>query len=93
MNDWLRLVRLPNLATAVADPLAGFVIVAGLADLGWLPPAGWMLEPGWRNLFENIATVQFDHRVLAMLVLRERLSSTQVFAVALAMVAVVLLVL
>jgi cytochrome c oxidase assembly protein subunit 15 len=32
----------------------------------WLPPAGWMLEPGWRNLFENIATVQFDHRVLAL---------------------------
>jgi cytochrome c oxidase assembly protein subunit 15 len=24
-----------------------------------------MLEPGWRNLFENIATVQFDHRLLA----------------------------
>jgi cytochrome c oxidase assembly protein subunit 15 len=35
----------------------------------WLPPAGWMLEPGWRNLFENIATVQFDHRLLAMLTL------------------------
>jgi cytochrome c oxidase assembly protein subunit 15 len=33
----------------------------------WLPPAGWMLEPGWRNLFENIATVQFDHRLLATL--------------------------
>ncbi len=31
----------------------------------WLPPAGWMLEPGWRNLFENIATVQFIHRLLA----------------------------
>jgi cytochrome c oxidase assembly protein subunit 15 len=35
----------------------------------WLPPAGWMLEPGWRNLFENIATVQFDHRLLATLTL------------------------
>ncbi len=33
----------------------------------WLPPAGWSLQPGWRNLFENIATVQFDHRVLATL--------------------------
>lgn len=32
----------------------------------WLPPAGWMLQPGWRNLFENIATVQFNHRVLAI---------------------------
>ena len=35
----------------------------------WLPPAGWILQPGWRNLFENIATVQFDHRVLATLTL------------------------
>ena len=35
----------------------------------WLPPAGWLLQPGWRNLFENIATVQFDHRVLATLTL------------------------
>ncbi len=35
----------------------------------WLPPAGWILEPGWRNLFENIATVQFDHRLLAILTL------------------------
>jgi cytochrome c oxidase assembly protein subunit 15 len=33
----------------------------------WLPPGGWTLEPGWRNLFENVATVQFDHRVLALL--------------------------
>jgi cytochrome c oxidase assembly protein subunit 15 len=32
----------------------------------WLPPAGWLLQPGWRNLFENIATVQFDHRMLAL---------------------------
>jgi 4-hydroxybenzoate polyprenyltransferase len=39
---WLQLVRLPNLATAVADPLAGFVIVAGFHDLSWLPPAGWL---------------------------------------------------
>ena len=40
--DWVRLIRLPNLATAVADPLAGFVIVAGLSELGWLPPAAWL---------------------------------------------------
>jgi cytochrome c oxidase assembly protein subunit 15 len=32
----------------------------------WLPPAGWMLQPGWRNLFENLATVQFSHRLLAI---------------------------
>jgi cytochrome c oxidase assembly protein subunit 15 len=25
-----------------------------------------MLEPLWRNFFENVATVQFDHRVLGI---------------------------
>jgi len=35
----------------------------------WLPPAGWSLNPGWRNLFENIATVQFEHRLLALVTL------------------------
>lgn len=32
----------------------------------WVPPGATALEPAWRNLFENIATVQFDHRVLAI---------------------------
>ena len=30
----------------------------------WLPPGYWVMEPGWRNVFENIPTVQFNHRVL-----------------------------
>jgi 4-hydroxybenzoate polyprenyltransferase len=39
---WARLLRLPNLATAVADVLAGFVIVSQTRAVGWLPPAfGW----------------------------------------------------
>ncbi|WP_297528665.1 COX15/CtaA family protein [Thiohalobacter sp.] len=34
---------------------------------GRLVPEVWlMLEPAWRNFFENIATVQFDHRLLAI---------------------------
>lgn len=34
---------------------------------GRLVPAGYaQLEPLWRNWFENIAAVQFDHRVLAV---------------------------
>ena len=33
---------------------------------GRLVPAGYLqIQPVWRNLFENIATVQFDHRLLA----------------------------
>lgn len=32
----------------------------------WLPAGLLALEPAWRNLFENAATVQFDHRVLAL---------------------------
>ena len=32
----------------------------------WLPPGLFALEPGWRNLTENMSTVQFDHRVLAI---------------------------
>ncbi len=34
---------------------------------GMLVPEGLLLlEPAWRNFFENVATVQFDHRVLAI---------------------------
>lgn len=32
----------------------------------WLPPGMFALEPWWRNLFDNMATVQFDHRALAL---------------------------
>jgi cytochrome c oxidase assembly protein subunit 15 len=54
----------------VAGLKAGFVYNT-FPKMGdqWLPPAGWILQPGWRNLFENLATVQFDHRVLATLTL------------------------
>ena len=43
MRDWLRLVRLPNLATAVADVLAGFLVCAQMpAMLSWPPAACWL---------------------------------------------------
>ncbi len=32
-----------------------------------VPPEIFMIEPWWRNFFWNMATVQFDHRVLAWL--------------------------
>jgi len=55
----------------------GFVagLKAGLAyntfplmDGHWVPEVIFMQEPLWRNFFENIATVQFNHRLLALLV-------------------------
>ena len=32
-----------------------------------IPPADalWAITPGWKNFFENVLTVQFDHRMLA----------------------------
>ena len=32
----------------------------------WLPPGLSALDPFWRNLTENLTTVQFNHRILAM---------------------------
>ena len=32
----------------------------------WIPPDVMALDPWWLNLFDNMATVQFDHRVLAI---------------------------
>lgn len=34
----------------------------------WIPDGLFAYEPMWRNFFENVTTVQFDHRVLATLV-------------------------
>lgn len=35
----------------------------------WIPDGLLALDPAYRNLFENITTVQFDHRLLATLAL------------------------
>ncbi len=32
----------------------------------WIPPGLYSLDPWWKNAFENIATVQFNHRILAI---------------------------
>jgi len=39
---WLRLLRLPNHATAVADVLAGYLVCAGPRGLDWPPTACWL---------------------------------------------------
>lgn len=35
----------------------------------WVPPALFALDPFYRNFFENLITVQFQHRLLAVLAL------------------------
>lgn len=53
----------------VAGTKAGFVFnTFPLMDGQWLPPGGMALQPWWHNLFENLATVQFNHRLLAIVV-------------------------
>jgi cytochrome c oxidase assembly protein subunit 15 len=32
----------------------------------WIPPGLLALQPAWRNVFDNLTTVQFDHRLLAL---------------------------
>jgi len=53
----------------VAGTKAGYVFnTFPMMGGQWLPPGGMALEPWWINLFENLATVQFSHRVLAIAV-------------------------
>lgn len=35
-------------------------------DGHWIPPGLWSLNPLYMNVFENMVTVQFDHRLLAI---------------------------
>lgn len=52
----------------VAGTRAGFAYnTFPMMDGRWIPEGMSTLDPLWRNLFENVTTVQFDHRVLAAL--------------------------
>ncbi|MBI3547157.1 MAG: COX15/CtaA family protein [Gammaproteobacteria bacterium] len=52
----------------VAGNKAGFVFNSFPLMNGHFFPEGlWALQPWWINLFENVATVQFDHRLIAYL--------------------------
>jgi cytochrome c oxidase assembly protein subunit 15 len=54
----------------VAGTKAGFIINTFPTMNGeWLPSGIWAMTPGWRNLFENVVTIQFVHRCMAILVL------------------------
>ncbi|MCP4042160.1 MAG: heme A synthase, partial [Gammaproteobacteria bacterium] len=52
----------------VAGLKAGFAYnTFPLMGDSWIPQGIMALEPAWKNLFENVATVQFNHRLLAEL--------------------------
>lgn len=54
----------------VAGLDAGFVSATWpTMDGAFVPEGLWVVEPWWRNLFDNPVTVQFDHRMLAYLIL------------------------
>jgi heme a synthase len=73
----LRVVALAIAALLLVQIYLGALVAgthAGLAFNTWplidgafVPKASrlWFITPAWRNLFENILTIQFDHRMLA----------------------------
>ena len=53
----------------VAGTKAGYIFNTFPMMSGqWLPPGGLSMQPWWLNMFENPATVQFTHRLLAIFV-------------------------
>ncbi|HSQ03377.1 MAG TPA: COX15/CtaA family protein, partial [Burkholderiales bacterium] len=53
----------------VAGIRAGFAYnTFPLMNGHWVPPEVFMLDPWYENFFNNMATVQFDHRLLALIV-------------------------
>jgi cytochrome c oxidase assembly protein subunit 15 len=54
----------------VAGTKAGFAYnTFPLMNGAIVPPGLYAMDPGWINNFENVATVQFNHRVLAYILL------------------------
>jgi cytochrome c oxidase assembly protein subunit 15 len=50
----------------VAGTKAGFVFnTFPLMSGQWLPPGGMSMSPWYMNFFENLATIQFNHRLIA----------------------------
>ncbi len=68
MMAWLRLLRVPNLATVLADPLAGFLIVSQTRALDWPPPVCWVAVAAVVALYaagmvlNDVCDVELDRR-------------------------------
>jgi cytochrome c oxidase assembly protein subunit 15 len=75
-DDWLAvlLVVLIFLQIAAGGFVAGLDAGQGYAtwpkmDGQWIPSGLLHMVPSWKNFFENAMTVQFDHRILAYVIL------------------------
>jgi heme a synthase len=75
-DDWfaILLVALILLQIAAGGFVAGLDAGQGYAtwpkmDGQWIPSGLWVMAPGWKNIFENAMAVQFNHRVLAYVLL------------------------
>jgi heme a synthase len=78
-GTWLRLVAALLLALVFLQIFLGGLVAglnAGLSFNTWplmdgaIVPAGLLAQdPAWRNLFENVLTVQFNHRMVGYLLL------------------------
>jgi cytochrome c oxidase assembly protein subunit 15 len=54
----------------VAGTRAGFAFNTWpLMGAGFLPPGLYAMEPGWLSAFEDLGTVQFNHRIFAYLLI------------------------
>lgn len=72
LAPWLTLLVFITVLSGgfVAGTRAGFAYnTFPLMGGHWIPEGLSTLDPLWRNLFENVTTVQFDHRLLATAVL------------------------
>lgn len=74
-RGWRRAAEAMILLVAATIAAGGFTagLHAGLTyntfplmDGRWVPVGYGLLQPFWRNWFENVAAVQFDHRLLAV---------------------------
>ena len=74
-HPWYRRTIALTVLIAITIVSGGFVagLDAGLIyntfpKMGdyWIPPGLLALDPAWRNFFDNLTTVQFDHRLLAL---------------------------
>ena len=62
------IVGVPEDDTAGLDAGQGYATWPKM-DGQWIPSGLWIMAPGWKNIFENAMAVQFNHRVLAYVLL------------------------